>query len=51
MELVSGDADLVAEAVRSGRSPEGRGELPRPSVLPGHLHPDHTGTSVGKRTF
>lgn len=46
LEPLSGDAHLLAEAVCSGRRSDGRGELPGAAVLPGNLHPDHTGTSA-----
>lgn len=50
VEPVPGDAHLLAEAVRSGGRPEGRGQLPGSSVLPRHLHPDHTGRTTLKHT-
>lgn len=48
VEPVPGDAHLLAEAVRSGGRPDGRGQLPASSVLPRHLHPDHAGRTALK---
>ena len=43
LESVSRDADLLVEALRSGGGSDGRRELPGSTVLPGNVHPDHTG--------
>lgn len=42
---MSGDARLLAEALRSGRRPDGRRGLPGAAVLAGDLHPDDTGAA------